>query len=79
MRSRHLKTIEREMTTTNTLTTSGAGTAIKTDLVLFRGLNNSIYMDAHPGGVLFYDDVAMDAMLPFSKINTASHVERTST
>ena len=51
------------MTTTNTLTTSGAGIKIKSDLVLVRGLGNCLYMDTHSSGVLFYDDDYMDAIL----------------
>ena len=50
-------TIASDIATTNTLLTSGVGINIKSDLVLFRGLDKSIYMDAHPGGMLFYDDV----------------------
>ena len=33
------------------------------DLVLWRGLNNSIYMGAHPGRALFCNDVYMDNMI----------------
>ena len=36
---------------TNTLTTSGVAINIKNDTVLFKGLDNSIYMDAHLRGV----------------------------
>ena len=53
-------TIPSETASTNTLTTSGDGTTIKSEIVLYRGLDNSINMDAHPSGVLclagFYTD-----------------------
>ena len=50
-------TIRNDIATTNTLTTSGGGITKTSHLVLCRGLNNSICMDAHPHGVLFYNDV----------------------
>ena len=50
-------TIASDTATTNALTTSGVGITSKSDIVLFRGLNNSIYMDAHPGRRLCYSDV----------------------
>ena len=53
-------TIKSDTANTNTLTTSGGALHIKSDLVLFKGLDNTIYMDAHPGGVLFYTDVYME-------------------
>ena len=56
-------TIANNITTTNTLRTSGVAITIMIDLVLFRGLDSSIYMDAHPGGMLFNDEVYMDAFL----------------
>ena len=39
--------------TTNTLTLSGASINIKSDLLLFKGFDKSIYMGAHLGGLLF--------------------------
>jgi hypothetical protein len=56
-------TIAKKITTPNTLRTSGAGINITSDRALFRGLDNSIYMDAHPRGVLFYVDVYTDTFL----------------
>ena len=52
--------IANAIATTNALTTSG-GIPIKSGIVLFRELEHSIYTDSRPGGVLFYDDVCMDA------------------
>ena len=48
---------------TYTLTTSAADLNIKCDFVLFKGVDNTIYMDAHPGGVLFYTAVYMESTL----------------
>ena len=50
-------TISSNSLTTNTLTTSGVSIHIKSDIVLFRGLDNSLYRDVLLGGVLFYSDV----------------------
>ena len=38
--------------TTNTLTTAGALINIKSDLVLFKGNEHTIYLEAQPNGVL---------------------------
>ncbi|MFM7982642.1 MAG: hypothetical protein ACKPKO_25300 [Candidatus Fonsibacter sp.] len=40
--------------TTNTLTTSSSVVNIKSDLVLFKGNDNSIYLETHPGGTSFF-------------------------
>ena len=50
-------------TTTNTLTTVGVELNIKSDLVLLQGSGNSMYMDAHPGGVVCRTDFYMCGML----------------
>ena len=47
---------------TNSLTACGVGLTIKSNLVMFRGLNHSLDMDAHSGGEVFYSDVYMDAI-----------------
>ena len=70
-------TLANNSTTTNTLTTAGAGINIKSDVVLFRGLDFLIYMDAQPGGALFYDAVDMVAILKVQK--TAPKLDRYST
>ena len=49
--------------TTNTLTTSSASFNIKSNLVRFRGLDNTIYIEAYPGGVQFYDGAFMYSSL----------------
>ena len=49
-------TVASDIASTNTLKISGAGITTKTDLVLFRGLSNPIYLGAHSSGVLFYSD-----------------------
>ena len=56
-------TIASDTMTANTLTTSGVGLTIKSDLVLCRGLNNLIYIDAQSGEMMLYFDVYMDAIL----------------
>ena len=45
--------------TTNTLTTSSVALNIKSNLVRFRGLDNTIYIEAYLGGVQFYDGAVM--------------------
>ena len=42
-------TIASDTAPTNALMTSGVGITTNSDLVLPRGLNNSLDMDAHPG------------------------------
>ena len=49
--------------TTNNVTTSSALLNIKSDLVLFKGNDNSIYLDAHPGGVLCWTDFYTDGII----------------
>ena len=44
-------TITSNTVTINTLSTSGAGITIKSNLVMFRGMDNIVYMHAHLGGV----------------------------
>ena len=56
-------TIASDISTTNTLTTSGVGINIKSDRVRLRVLDKAIYMDVPPGGVLFFGDVYMDAIV----------------
>ena len=48
---------------TNTLTTSGVALNIKSNLVRFRGLGNTIYINAYLGGVLLYSDMYIDTYL----------------
>ena len=52
--------------TTHTLTTSGAALNIKSDLVLFKRLDNSTYMDAHPGDSDVYIDATLKIQNGFS-------------
>ena len=74
-------TITSDTAITNTLTTSGVALNIKSDLVLFKGLDNTIYVDAHPGGVLFYTDVYMgntltiQTVLSFASLSGSTWVE----
>jgi len=49
--------------TTHTLTTSYAALNIKSGLVLFKGNDSTIYLDAHPGGVLCWTDVYSDGLI----------------
>ena len=49
--------------TTNTLTTSGTSLNIKSDIVRFRGLDDTVYIEADTGGVKFYDGVFMNSYL----------------
>jgi hypothetical protein len=49
--------------TTNTLTTTGTSLNIKSNIVRFKGLDNSIYMETSLAGVQFYSDVYMNASL----------------
>ena len=57
-------TIATDITTTDTLTTSGPDITVKSDVILFGGLDRSIYMDAHPSGVLFYSGFYLTALQP---------------
>ena len=49
--------------TTNTLTTSSSVMNIKSDLVLFKGKDNTIYLDTHLGGTSFLTDTYTDGMI----------------
>ena len=52
---------------TNTLTTSGTSLNIKSDIVRFRGLDNTVYIEADTGGVKFYEGVFYELISPNSK------------
>ena len=47
----------------NTQTTSSATLNIKSNQVLFKGNANSIYLEAHPGGVMRWTDFYTDGMI----------------
>ena len=49
--------------TTNALTTAGAVLNVQDDVVLFKGNDSSIYLDAHVGGVLCWTDFYTDGLI----------------
>ena len=53
--------------TTNTLTTSGTSLNIKSDIVRFRGLDDTVYIEVDTGGVKFYDGFIYEFISPNSK------------
>ena len=55
--------ISSQSLTTNTLTISATALNIKSNLVRFRGLDNTIYIEAYLGGVQIYDGAFMYSSL----------------
>ena len=56
-------TISSNSLTTNTLTTTGTSLNIKSDIVRFRGLDDTVHIEADTEGVKFYEGVFMNSYL----------------